>query len=305
MLLCQRLLRYDLSAHSHLAILRMEAIDGTELNMTRLRVAGAQIPVTDDIMDNVAAICRAIDFAKREDAHILLTPEGSLSGYTHEFDPASVVRALHRVTDLAREAGVGLALGTCFLEPNDNRCYNQIRFYERDGRYLGFHSKTLTCGTLDDPPEGEINHYAVKPIQTFRFASHPDRRSHLQRPVGQPWMYAGSGSSPQPAAVARMGARIIFHAVNGGRNGGAWSDLAWSYRRIESENEGIGRASLDRYRRQLPPERVALLGTIWHYRSRRKLGLSHRSSGRAAIRLHDPDPVASNRFVKSGDVGRV
>jgi predicted amidohydrolase len=29
--------------------------------------------------------------------------------------------------------------------------------------------------------------------------------------------------------LARMGARIIFHAVNGGRNGGAWSEVAWRY----------------------------------------------------------------------------
>ncbi len=29
--------------------------------------------------------------------------------------------------------------------------------------------------------------------------------------------------------LAGMGARIIFHAVNGGRDGGPWSDVAWQY----------------------------------------------------------------------------
>jgi predicted amidohydrolase len=206
----------------------MEATDRAEMSTRQIRVAGAQMPVTDDIPANVDAICRAIDYAQREDAHILLTPEGSLSGYTHQFDPAAVARALHRVTEQARDAALGLALGTCFLEPSDQRCYNQIRFYERDGRYLGFHSKTLTCGTLDDPSEGEINHYAVSPLRTFTFGD-------IQ--VGglicnDLWANPGCTPVPDPhlsQQLARKHARIIFHAVNGGRDGSAWSDLAWSY----------------------------------------------------------------------------
>ena len=51
-----------------------------------LRIAGAQISVGLDIADNVATIERAIDYARDEKAEILLTPEGSLSGYTHQFD---------------------------------------------------------------------------------------------------------------------------------------------------------------------------------------------------------------------------
>ena len=51
-----------------------------------LRVSGAQIPVTADIAANLSTIARALEFAASEEADILLTPEGSLSGYTHQFD---------------------------------------------------------------------------------------------------------------------------------------------------------------------------------------------------------------------------
>jgi predicted amidohydrolase len=170
----------------------------------------------------------AIDYAKRQAADVLLTPEGSLSGYTHQFDRDAVVAALQRVTERARGANLGLALGTCFLEPSDQRCYNQIRFYDRDGRYLGFHGKTLTCGTLDDPPEGEINHYAVSPLRTFMFGD--IRIGGLI--CNDLWANPGCTPVPDPhlsQLLARMGARIIFHAVNGGRDGSDWSDLAWHY----------------------------------------------------------------------------
>ena len=45
-----------------------------------IRVAAAQIPVTRDIAENVKTITRSIDWAIAENADILLTPEGSLSG---------------------------------------------------------------------------------------------------------------------------------------------------------------------------------------------------------------------------------
>jgi hypothetical protein len=63
-----------------------------------LRVADAQIPVRSDIEVNVEIIMRAIDFAAAEQAAILLTPEGSLSGYTPSFNAAAVEQALAKVT---------------------------------------------------------------------------------------------------------------------------------------------------------------------------------------------------------------
>jgi predicted amidohydrolase len=193
-----------------------------------LRVAGAQIPVTLDIASNAAAIHRAIDAALDERAEMLLTPEGSLSGYTHQFDAPAASRALAEIAGRARDAGLGLALGTCFVEPADGKCYNQIRFYAPDGRELGFHSKTLTCGTLDDPPRGEIEHYAVAPLRTFQING--ARVGGLI--CNDLWANPGCTPGPDPhlsQRLARLGAQIVFHAVNGGRDGSEWSAVAWRY----------------------------------------------------------------------------
>ena len=194
----------------------------------KICVAGAQIPVTRDIKSNVAAIDRAINYAVGKKADILLTPEGSLSGYTHEFDRDATEEVLAYVTQRAQSAKLGLALGTCFVESGDGQCYNQIRFYSSDGKYLGFHSKTLTCGSLTDPPQGEINHYAISPLLNFDFNTVP---------IGglicnDLWANPGCTPIPDPhltQQLAEMGVKIIFHAVNGGRSASEWSDVAWQY----------------------------------------------------------------------------
>lgn len=193
-----------------------------------IRVAGAQLPITTDIAANVAAIERAIDWAGDQGADVVLTPEGSLSGYTPDFDVRAVADALCLVTARAREAGIGLALGTCAVEPEDGLCYNQVRFYDGEGAYLGFHSKTLTCGSLTDPPRGEIERYAIRPLRTFRLQG-IEVGALICNDL---WANPGCTPGPDPhlsQQLARMGARIVYHAVNGGRDGGEWSEVAWRY----------------------------------------------------------------------------
>jgi len=194
----------------------------------KIRVAGAQMPVTKDVAANERYIAAAIYFAAAEGADILLTPEGSLSGYTPQFDPATVEAALERVTAKAKAAAVGLALGTCYLEPDDGKRYNQIRFYQPDGNFVGFHNKILRCGSLDDPPEGELRHYAARPLRTFQFNGITVGGLICND------MWANPGCTPMAdphlaQQLSAMGARIIFDAVNGGRDGGYWSDIAWTY----------------------------------------------------------------------------
>ncbi|RPJ50781.1 MAG: carbon-nitrogen hydrolase family protein [Chloroflexi bacterium] len=193
-----------------------------------IRVCGAQLVVTNDIETNLASIRRAILVASSAGANILLTPEGSLSGYTHQFDQSAVQNALDQVTGWAREANLGLALGTCFIAPEDGRCYNQVRFYTQAGEFLGFHTKTLTCGTLTQPPEGEINHFAVRPLRIFDFQG-----IHIGGLICND-LWANPACTPMPDPhlthqLAQRGARIIFHAVNGGRDGSEWSEVAWRY----------------------------------------------------------------------------
>ena len=193
-----------------------------------IRVAGAQLAVTRDVEANVAAILRAIEFAGSEGADILLTPEGSLSGYTHQFDPQEVQEGLQAVLARSRAASVGLALGTCFIEDDDGECYNQIRFYGPRGTFLGCHTKTLRCGTVTGPPEGEIMHYGVRPLRTYTF-----RGVQVGGLICND-LWANPECTPVPdphlsQQLSRMGAQIIFHAVNGGRNGGEWSEIAWQF----------------------------------------------------------------------------
>ncbi len=127
----------------------------------------------------------------------------------------------------ARDYGVGLALGTCFEEA-DGRCYNQVRLYAKSGELLGFHSKTLTCGTLEAEPAGEIRDYAVAPLRTFETEG-----VRLGALICND-LWANPCCTPQDdphltQRLANMGAEVIFHAVNGGRDGGPASELAWQY----------------------------------------------------------------------------
>ena len=196
--------------------------------LMRLRVAGAQIPITRNVADNLRAILRSLESAAASSADILLTPEGSLSGYTHEFDQGEVEQALQEVCREARKRALGLALGTCFTE-SDGRCYDQLRFYDAEGAYLGFHSKTLTCGTLSTPSRGEIEHFSTAPLRTFMI-----RGIRCGGLVCND-LWANPGYTPTPDThlsqqLAGTGARIIFHSVNGDRDGSPWSTVSsWNY----------------------------------------------------------------------------
>lgn len=187
-----------------------------------LRVAGAQMPVTRDIESNLEAINRAIIHAIDEGADILLTPEGSLSGYTHRFDQKKTAEALGSIMTKVR-GKLGLALGTCYVE-DDGSCYDQIRFYGKDGKYLGFHSKTLLCSTMTEPAKGEIEYYGVKPLRTFTF----EGVSIGGLICNDMWANPCCTNMPDThlsQQLARMGAKVIFHAVNGGRDASDFSQI--------------------------------------------------------------------------------
>ena len=194
----------------------------------KLCVAGIQMEVGNDIERNSATISRAIQQAASVGADILLTPEGALSGYTPNFDVAVATAELAKVTALARVHHLGLALGTCFKE-SDGLTYDQLRFYAADGNYLGFHSKILKCGTLTDPPEGEINDYASSELRTFSFGEIPIGGLVCNDMWANP-MCTPMADPHLSQQLAQKGARIIFHAVNGGRDGSIWAqDVLWCF----------------------------------------------------------------------------
>ena len=187
----------------------------------KIKAALAQIPVVDNIAQNLKELETVLDYAADEKADILLTPEGSLSGYRHNFDVKEAEDALAILTAKARERAVGLALGTCIAE-KDGLCYNELRFYEKNGAYLGCHTKQLLCGTMEEHPKGEIEHFSVMPLRVFNF---------MGITVGGLIcndMWANPSVTPKPDPhlthlLAVMGAKVIFHAVNGDRDSGAFS----------------------------------------------------------------------------------
>jgi predicted amidohydrolase len=201
---------------------------GQSINNKSLRVAGAKLAVTKDIDRNIISIKKAIDFAREENADILLTPEGSLSGYRADFDQDKVKKGLNEIIDYAKIAGIGLALGTCFIELNDGKCYNQIRFYDKQGNFLGFHSKILRCGDHFDPDAGEINTFSVTDLRTFEF----EGITIGGLICNDLWANPECTTLPDEHLSQRlsaMGAKVIFHAVNGGRSSNEWSDVNWDF----------------------------------------------------------------------------
>ena len=82
--------------------------------------------------------------------------------------------------------------------------------------------------SLEEPPQGEINHYAARPLRTFRFGDITIGGLICND------LWANPGCTPEPdphltQQLVKMGAQIIFHAVNGGRDGSEWSEVAWHY----------------------------------------------------------------------------
>ena len=156
-----------------------------------LRVAGIQMPVTRDIAANQRYIEDAILWASAENADILLTPEGSLSGYTHELDVAKTREALERVTAAAAaRAQVGLALGTCFLEASDGKTYNQLRFYTPDWTLSGFPQQNAADRLPERRTRGRDQPLCHSPLAIVPVCRPADRRPDMQRSVGQPHLHA-------------------------------------------------------------------------------------------------------------------
>ena len=98
----------------------------------KIRLAGAQLPVTVDIQANKKEILKAIDWAKENEVKHLITPEGSLSGYGYNwYDHLDEIHdALKEIEEHAKGLEF-LHLGTCLRE-NEwegkiNR--NEIRHY--------------------------------------------------------------------------------------------------------------------------------------------------------------------------------
>jgi len=180
-------------------------------------ISGLQMNVSNDIKSNMKQIEEGIRQAASSGADFLVTPEGSLSGYTSNFDQNNLTVALEEVTAEAKKQKVGLMLGTCYKKVvNGNEfCYNQVRVYEPDGHFLGEYSKILRCSILDMPGTGEMVQYVEGDLKTFDWKG--NRFGILI--CNDLWATPGYTTIPNPYLVwklKQMGAQFIVHCINSG-----------------------------------------------------------------------------------------
>ena len=79
------------------------------------------------------------------------------------------------------------------------------------------------------PPKGEINDYAATDLRVFDWA---DGCAIGGLICNDFWANPACTPMPDPhlsQQLAAMDARLIFHAVHGGRDGSEWSKVAWQY----------------------------------------------------------------------------
>ncbi len=192
--------------------------------MDKIKISIAQMAVCNtDVAENLRQVEIAVDRAIDQGADILLTPEGMVSGYHTDFDQSQVADAIIKITRRAKAGRLGLALGSCFYE-DDGLCYNQLRFYDKDGIYLGCHTKTLTCGDPFPPHSGEVDDYAVMPLRTFDFHGVTIGGLICNDLWANPEFTPGDDTH-LALKLKLMGAKMLFHAVNGGSDTSEFSQV--------------------------------------------------------------------------------
>ena len=194
-----------------------QTVPVSDENPAEIKFAGLQMEVTNDIIRNKDQILKGIGEAAIEGASFLITPEGSLSGYTDDFDQVELLKALQVVRDAARKLNVGLMLGTCYKEVKHETeiCYNQVRVYLPDGYFLGSYSKILRCSVLDSPGTGEMVEYGEGILKTFDWKGY--RFGILI--CNDLWATPGYTTMPNPYLpwkLGQMGAQFIVHCINSG-----------------------------------------------------------------------------------------
>ena len=113
-----------------------------------IRIGGAQIPVTNDPKENINHIKTAIDWAEENQVDVLLTPEGSLSGYLNTFDnllSINLQNLCNEVVLYAASKNIQLALGTEYIKtvPFGKVKTSQIRYYNTSSTLVGEYDKQM------------------------------------------------------------------------------------------------------------------------------------------------------------------
>lgn len=186
--------------------------------MQSIRYAGAQIPCTDDLNRNIEEIKKAITWASDNNVDYILTPEGSLSGYFPGFETYNgrtlddLYAAEKEVVEYAINLGVGLCLGTMWCEDDTRftegyRRENQIRFYSKDGLFLGSTNKHYAIPEYDGTAASD----------DINIIYMPEKIKAAGLLCNDFWGGSLEGGNLPIHVAEHLGAHIIFHATNGYR----------------------------------------------------------------------------------------
>jgi predicted amidohydrolase len=189
------------------------------LEKRSIKIAGLQMQVTTDIEQNKSTIIRNIKNAAASGAQFLVTPEGSLSGYHRNFNQQELDLALNEIRVMARKEGIGLFLGTCYKEMENDQeyCFNQVRVYSPNGDFLEEQSKYLTCSPIDYPGTGEMLDY----VQGFPKVIEWQNIKFGILICNDLWASPGYTTTPNPYLplnLKQLGAQVIIHSINSGTN---------------------------------------------------------------------------------------
>ncbi len=111
-----------------------------------LRVAAVQMPVNDQVEENLEHVLRAMRRCAEDRVELAVFPETALTGYSpsigHGRDPEdwpTVQQALERVAEAAKEMGLWVALGTEAWQ--DDHWRNRLCIYGPDGEEITHYDK--------------------------------------------------------------------------------------------------------------------------------------------------------------------
>jgi deaminated glutathione amidase len=113
-----------------------------------LRIATCQFPVSGDIPNNAKYVRRFMKKAADASAHVIHFPETSLLGYgradlksANADSWRSLEEQTKEITDLAKELGIWVVLGTCRIVTGTENPANCIRIISNTGRLVGTYDK--------------------------------------------------------------------------------------------------------------------------------------------------------------------
>lgn len=179
----------------------------------RLTVATCQFPVSADIDSNLRWIGEQMRRARAEGADVAHFPEASLSGYAGVdlgsfagFDWAGLKAATLAVTDLARDLGLWVIVGSAHPLAAGHKPHNCAYVIDDQGRVVDRYDKRFCAGDAEGM-SGDLAHYTpgdhwavfdIKGVRCGVLICHDYRYPELYR------------------AYQQRGVRVMFHGYHAG-----------------------------------------------------------------------------------------